>query len=207
MTTLTIHQPEHMPWSGFFHKMAKADIYVLLDNVQFKKNNWQNRNRIVDKNGNELWLSVPIQTKGHITSTISETLINNNEKWHKKYLGRINDCYCKHPCFKEYFPIIEAIINQKHSHLAKLNFDIINFFRKVLGINNKIIWASELGVTGKSSELLVNICQKLNADKYLSGPDGANYMDLNLFAKAGVTVSFHQFTPPVYNSKNYLPDI
>ena len=92
---VSIHQPEHMPWSGFFHKMSLSDVYVLLDNVQYKKNNWQNRNRIVTRNGLQQWITIPVKLKGHMQTTIRDIKINDQEDWRRKYLGRINDSYSK----------------------------------------------------------------------------------------------------------------
>ena len=205
---VTVHQPEHMPWPGFFHKMSQADIYVLLDNVQFKKNNWQNRNRIITSEGEEQWLTIPVKLKGHTETTICEIEINEQEDWRRKYLGRIISSYSKHPYFKTYSEKLFAIINQRHSHLRDLNRDLIDFFRGVLGINNQLMWASDLPVQGRSTELLSSIVKTLGGDIYISGPDGAKYMDLNLFARENIEVVFHHFSPPIYNARSgFLPGL
>lgn len=202
---ITIHQPEHMPWVGYFHKMAQADIYVLLDNVQFKKNNWQNRNRIVDRQGNVQWLSVPVQLSDHFNSTIRETRLDASPVWRRKYLGRIHDAYCRHPFYAQYVDRIREIVMADRELICDLNYDLITFFRQILGLSNRLVWASELGVDGKSSELLLNICTSLNADTYIAGPDGRTYMDMDLFEQAGVAVEFHAFTPPIYPAAHYHP--
>ena len=80
---VTIHQPEHMPWLGFFHKMALADTYVLLDTVQFEKNNWQNRNKFIDRSGNVYWLTVPVNIKGHLSNTINDITIEQTQPWQR----------------------------------------------------------------------------------------------------------------------------
>jgi len=204
---ITIHQPEHLPWIGFFHKMSLADTYVLLDIVQFKKNNWQNRNRIVNRNGEEQWLTVPVFNKGHISSTIKDTLINSHEPWQRKYLGRIQDAYCKHPYYFNYIDEIREIINKNHLTISTLNYDLICFFRKILGLQNRIVWASELKVEGKGSDLLLNICENLGATRYISGPDGKKYLNLNQFEKRQISVEYHNFTHPVYKSENFFPNL
>jgi len=201
---ITIHQPEHMPWLGFFHKMSLADVYVLLDNVQFKKNNWQNRNRIINRNGMEIWLTVPVLTKGHMTSTIKETIIDSHNPWQRNYLGRIQDAYCRHPYYSSYFHEIKRIIYKPHTSIAALNYDFIQFFREILSINNRIIWASDLDVHGKGTDLLLDICTTLNANKYISGPDGRNYLNLEDFKNKQVEVEFHHFLYPVYPAQHYL---
>ncbi len=204
MTVVTIHQPEHMPWSGFFHKMAQADRYVLLDSVQFKKNNWQNRNRIVDRQGKEQWLTVPVQMKGHINSTIAETEIQNNQPWQRKYWGRLHDAYCKYPFYKEYAPALKEIIYAGHTHLIDLNMELIDFFLEKFSITTPLVRSSTLDVSGKSTALLVSICKAMKADTYIAGSDGANYMDMSLFKAARINIVFHVFSPPVYDAKHYL---
>lgn len=199
---VTIHQPEHMPWPGFFHKMSQADVYVLLDSVQFKKNNWQNRNRIVTRKGEEQWLTVPVELKGHTDKTIREIRINDQQDWRRKYWGRINDSYCKHPYFKDYADDLSRIIHLGHARLCDLNCDLIDFFRSVLGVDNRLVWASELPVEGESTQLLISILKSLDARTYISGPDGANYLDLDAFAHEKIEVVFQRFSPPTYYARN-----
>ena len=199
---VTIHQPEHMPWAGFFHKMSLADKYVILDNVQFKKNNWQNRNRIISRNGDAQWLTVPVMLKGHTESTIRDIKINEQDDWRRKYWGRIHDSYCKYPYFSHYADQLKDVLNKRHSYIYELNCELISFFRNVLGINNEVVLASELSVQGNSSDLLVSIVKTVGGTTYLSGPDGSKYMDLDLFSKNNIEVIFHQFTPPNYTSDN-----
>lgn len=203
---VTIHQPEHMPWSGYFHKMAQADVYVFLDNVQFKTNNWQNRNRIIDRHGKEQWLTVPVKLKGHMQTIIRRIEINNLSDWRRTYWGRIKDSYCKHPYFTLYSEKLQEILNRNHTYLYEINRDLIDFFRAELAISNKLVWASDLDVSGQSTELLLAIVKAVQGTVYLSGPDGAHYMDLERFKQENVPVIFHEFTPPVYIGKNgFIP--
>lgn len=204
---LTIHQPEHMPWVGYFHKMAQADCYVLLDSVQFKKNNWQNRNRIMGRDGSVQWLTVPIQIKGHIESTIAQTPIQNDPAWQRKYLGRIHEAYRRHPHFSTYIDELEGIIQQPWQLIVEFNMALIEFFRRVTEITTPLVRSSTLPVAGKSTDLLVAICTYLKAAVYLSGPDGRNYLDLDAFAHAGVGVEYHKFTPPVYPAPHFAPGL
>ncbi len=202
---LTIHQPEHMPWLGFFHKMALADSYVLLDNVQFKVNNFQNRNRIVTRQGEALWLTVPVENKDHLETAIADMKIAPIVNWRKKYWGRIKDNYCKHPYFKTYAEELEALIMKDDNLLVNLNLALIDFFRKVLRIETPMVRASTLSAKGKATELLVNLCQEMKADRYLSGPDGRNYLELSRFDDAGILVEFHEFKHPDYGGLNFQP--
>lgn len=202
---VTIHQPEHLPWTGFFHKMSLADAYVILDIVPFTKNNWQNRNKLADRAGNELWVTVPVLMKGHTTGTIRDMKIDNSREWRRKYLGRVEQAYCRHPYYPHYAPSLRGIIMRPYTGLAELNIALIGFFRRVLGIHTPIWLASELGVSGKQSGLLLDICRKLDADVYLSGPCGRDYLDCALFEREGIRIDFHEFRPPVYAAECYIP--
>jgi hypothetical protein len=204
---VTIHQPEHLPWTGFFHKMSMAEAYVILDAVPFTKNNWQNRNKLVDREGKEFWVTVPVIMKGHTTSTIRNIAIDNAQEWRRKYLGRIEQAYCRHPFYPQYAPDLRAIVMHPHLRLFELNMALIRFLRQAMGISTPIWMASELGVSGKQSTLLLDICRKLDADRYLSGPSGRNYLDRELFARAGIGIDFHEFKPPAYKAEQYVPGL
>jgi len=204
---VTIHQPEHMPWPGFFHKMAQADQYVLLDVVQFETNYWQNRNRIVTREGAECYLTVPVLTKGHISCAIRDIRINNAEKWQKKYWGRMHNAYCRHPFWKEYCGELERIIWERHDLLLDINMALIHFFRRILSVGTPMIRASELSAEGRGTALLVGLCGQCAASVYLSGPTGRSYMDMRQWDEAGIAVRFHSFTPPVYPAPHYLPGL
>lgn len=202
---VTIHQPEHLPWTGFFHKMAQADIYVLLDIVQFTKNNWQNRNKLVDPNGREFWATVPVLLKGHTSTTIRDIRIDNSQDWRRKYWARIEDAYRKHPFFNRYAREVHEIVMEPFDRLVAFNSRLIDFFRKALGIRNRLLMASDLRPSGKRSELLLDICRKLGAATYLSGPSGQDYLKKEIFQEAGVEIQYHSFAAPVYPAPRFVP--
>ena len=109
MKIITIHQPEHLPWLGLFNKIAKAETFVLLDTVQFEKNYFQNRNRIMGTSGEAQWIGIPVNTKNHEENNIKNTKIQiagNTKNWKKEYLRTITYCYSKYPFFNDVFPII-----------------------------------------------------------------------------------------------------
>ena len=194
---VTIHQPEHLPWLGFFHKMMGADVFVLLDNVQFRKNYFQNRNRIRTPNGSQ-WLTVPLQ-KAPLDTNICDTVIGHGDgKWCRKAVRSVEQCYSKAQYFKDYFDDFTQIYQDPGRHLSEFNTRLIRFLMSALGIKREILMASEMGVGGKRGDLLLAICQVLEADIYLSGISGREYLDLERFAKAGIAVSFQEFHHPIY---------
>lgn len=194
---VTIHQPEHLPWLGFFNKADQADILVLLDNVQFRKNYFQNRNKILSSNG-PMWLTVPVLTKGHISKTIKDMEIDNKSNWRNKHWKSIEMNYCKHKYFDNYADFLGKTYGHIWDRLVDLNEHLIKFFFDVLGIQTKMLRASDIGVEGSSSHLLLDICMKANADAYLAGQSAADYLDETIFCEKGVQVIHHKFSHPEY---------
>ena len=103
---VAIHQPQYLPWLGYFNKMMASDIFCYLDNVQYKKNEWQNRNKILSKDGWQ-WLTVPVLHR--FGQDIREIVINSTERWRHKHLQALQTNYAKAPFFKKYFPEIQSL--------------------------------------------------------------------------------------------------
>lgn len=194
---VTIHQPEHLPWLGFFNKADQADILVLLDTVQFRKNYFQNRNRILTSNGPS-WLTVPVLMKGHISRTIKDMEIDCKQEWHCKHWRSIEVNYCKHKFFRDYGHFFKETYKRPWHLLAELNEHVIRFFFEALGIKTKIVRASDLGVSGSSSDLLLDICLKMKADAYLAGQSAQDYLDETIFLDKGIEIVHHKFNHPEY---------
>lgn len=200
---VTIHQPEHLPWLGFFNKIAKAELFVILDSVQYEKNYFQNRNRIMGTNGVQ-WISVPVSNKGHIDGTIATTLIANdpkNSKWKQKYLQTIKLSYGKHPFFNETFSVLEKAMLSEDANLCELNIAIIKAFCEQLEIHPDYIRSSELSVDGLKSDLILNICKATGADLYIAGPSGRDYLDMESFASQNIEIRFNDYHHPTYVQK------
>lgn len=199
---ITIHQPEHMPWLGFFNKMLKSEIFVILDNVQFEKNYYQNRNRILGNNGAQ-WLNVPTETKGHMDKTIREIKIANTTQpnWKKKYLLTLELNYCKHPFFNDIFPPIKNILEIHDEYLCDLNVSLILYFAQLLNADCQFLYASQMNLNGKKSNLIYQICKQLGAGTYISGSSGRDYMNLDVFCNDGIQVKFNDYVHPIYAQK------
>lgn len=200
---VAIHQPEHLPWLGFFNKLDQADLFVLLDVVQFRKNYFQNRNRILSPGG-PTWITVPVRTKGHMTRTIREMEIGHQsmeergEDWRARHLDQIRSAYGEHPYFDFVFPGLERLYARRWRYLADVNEAIIRLFVSLLRIATPILRASQLEVHGSSSSLLLQICRRVGANVYLSGPSGRDYLDESIFEEARVEVRYHGFQHPSY---------
>lgn len=196
---VTIHQPEHLPWLGFFDKVRQADLFVILDSVQYRKRYFQNRNKIRSANG-FLWLTVPVRVKGKYTQPINKVQIDNenNPRWQEKHWQTLIRSYKKAPCFDRYSPFFEMLYRQEWKYLVDLNETIIRYCLEVLGIRVKILRASSLELAKKKGELMLEISQKVKAQTYLSGISGKEYLDRDLFARSGIQLKFQEFYHPIY---------
>lgn len=200
---ITIHQPEHLPWLGLFNKIAKADVFVILDSVQYEKNYFQNRNRILGTNGVQ-WISIPVSNKGHMDGSIAKTLIATdpkNIKWKEKYLQTIKQSYGKYPFFNDVYPLLEEAINTNTEYFCEINIAIIKAFCDKLDIHPEYIRSSELNVNGLKSDLILDICKEVKADLYIAGPSGRDYLDMQSFKDAGIEVKFNDYCHPTYQQK------
>ena len=197
---ITIHQPEHLPWLGLFNKIAKAEKYVILDSVQYEKNYFQNRNRILGTNGVQ-WMSIPVSNKGHMNGSIASTTISDdpkNVRWKEKYLQTIRMSYGKYPFFNEVFPLLEECIRIDTPYFCEINIAIIKSFCDHLDIHPEYIRSTELNVDGLKSSLILDICKEVNTDIYIAGPSGRDYLDLDSFNEAGIRVVFNDYHYPEY---------
>ena len=199
--TVSIHQPEHLPWTGLLHKIAHSDIHVVLDNVQFEKNNFQNRNRVYTSQGCH-WLTVPIQTRGLFDKHITDMVLMEN--WKKKYLPTLIMTYARSPFAVDIEPILMYLKTTSTANLAVLNIDLMNLFFNLLDIQTPIVLASILPIhtIGKKNERLVNILSYLNATQYIIGAGGLAYIDYNLFEKHNIQLKVHSFKHPQYTPFN-----
>jgi WbqC-like protein family len=198
MTIVTIHQPEHLPWLGFFDKMRQADIFVLLDTTQFAKDDFQNRNRIKTKSGST-WLTVPVFKKGRSEQLLLDTEICNDRNWRNQCWSAIYQNYREAPYFDKHKSFFEDLYAHKWSKLVDFNLSIIQYLAEQLGLKTKLVKASELGVYERgSTNVNLTICRKLDADIYLSGKYGKQYLDESQFEEYKIKVKYQDFQHPVY---------
>jgi len=207
MITIAIMQPTYLPWLGYFNLIDRSDIFVFLDSVQFDKRSWQQRNRIKTSNG-ELMLTVPVLTKGRYDQKICDVMIDKSQKFEKKHLNAIRSNYRKSKFFDNYYFELENIYNGQIEKLSDLNVKLIKWLSEKLGITLKLLSSSQLDVRGSKVELLVNICNKLGGDNYLSPVGSKDYIDENnLFSKFKINLSYQEFFHPRYSQLfgDYLP--
>lgn len=194
---LSGHQPNYLPWIGYFHKVSLSDKHILVDNVQYNKKHVTNRNKIKTPEGS-VFLTVPVLTKGKFYQQIDEVRINNNEPWSKKHWKALNYYYVKTPFFKEYIGFFKGVYSQRWDLLVDLNIYILDYLFDTLGIRVPILRASEEGITGKKNELIVNLVKETGCDTYLSGSGARKYMDEEFLASKGIDHTYQDFHHPTY---------
>jgi hypothetical protein len=194
---LSVHQPQYLPWLGYFHKIAKSDRFVFLDNVQYKEREFQNRNKIRTQKG-WMWLTVPVVSRGERKQKISEVRIDNDMPWQRKHWGSIKTAYSTAAYFKDYAAFFEEIYSKKWEWFLDLNVHIISFILNELSITTPISFESDLKITSTKTQRIIDICKKLNAGTYLSGIGGKDYLEEELFAQNGITLRYQEFKHAQY---------
>jgi hypothetical protein len=185
--------------------MDQADIFVFLDNVQFSKQSWQQRNRIRTQKGLE-WITVPVLSKGKLHQLINQVTIIQSNLFPRTHLRAIEMNYERAPFFKKYFPEFRKFLTDGSISLSELNMSIISWASSVMEIKTKLVRSSDLSIQGKRSFLLVEICNKFNANNYLSTIGAREYLkeDYNEFLSYGIKVLLHNYDHPEY-SQVYSP--
>ena len=194
---VTIHQPNFAPWTGYFDKMTRADVFVLLDTVPFTKGGFQNRVKVKGPNGPQ-WLTVPVHTKGRMGQPTNEVETNELKPWRSDHIKTLRALYGRCPGFEAARAMLEAVHARGTTKLADLCVDLITRLRDHYEIPTRLVRASELKATGTASELLAAITAELGGDVYLSGPSGRNYLDKSVFAERDIALDYHSFTPTPY---------
>lgn len=191
-----IHQPQFLPWLGYLHKINSVDKFVFLDNVQFKKNEFQNRNRLLIA-GTVRWLTVPVSFS--FGDTLMETHIAETVPWRKKMMHTLDLNYTKTPYFQEFRDGFERVIEQEWENLAELNEATVRWLMKCFDIRTELSISSQFpDISPDPTRRLIDICRRVGADTYLSGAGGHKYLEPSEFEKAGIKLEFQRFEHPVY---------
>jgi len=195
MKIIAIHQPNFLPWPGFFHKWMLADAMVLLDTVQYEKNEWQNRNRIKTASGTQ-WITVPVNYR--YPQKINEVTIADRH-WVRKMSASIEQSCAKASYFGAYWPPVREALNGDYDRLMDLNVALIRLLGGVLGCAAPLRLASEFAVDHTDpTKRLIEICSAMGGDGYLSGQEGRTYLQRKAFAQSGIALYFQQVVAPEY---------
>ena len=199
---VSIHQPNYLPWLGFFDKIKRSDLFVIFDDVQFPrgKKHFGHRNQIKTPNGTK-WLSVPIKNKSDMVS-FNDTIINYDIDWHQEHLRLMELNYKDSPYFNDYYQDLEYIIEGEYESLTELSTDLIRYFMSKLNIRTTIARSSELSSEyQKGSDKIFSILENVNATDYLtgSGPGSQRYIDEEEFKKREISLHWQNYECKEYN--------
>ena len=202
---VSIHQPNYLPWLGFFDKIKQSDVFVIFDDVQFPrgKKHFGHRNKIKTLSGDK-WLTVPISNKSNLVS-FNDTIINYDTEWNKEHIRLIELFYSKTPYFDKYFPNLLDIISIEHKSLTELSVSLIKYFLKELNIKTQLKYSSEISDSDLyGSDKIFNILEKLNTTQYItgSGSGSMRYIDESGFNERDIKLKWQHYEHPHYNQLN-----
>lgn len=191
---ICILQPNYLPWKGVFDLINRVDVFVFLDDVQYTEHDWRNRNKIKTKDGVK-WIVVPVKNSKRRGQLILEAEIDNRTNWQRKHYNSFVMNYSRAPYFKDHRWIIEKIFMEKNwDNISELNIHSTRLIADVLGIQTHFKKSSELKIkTDDKQERIIEICKKLGAKEYLSGPAAREYLNLSVFNQNDIKVEFIEY--------------
>jgi hypothetical protein len=190
MKKIAIVQSCYIPWKGYFDLIAQADEFIFLDDAQYTRRDWRNRNRIKSAHGT-MWLTIPVETKGQYLAPIQE-INGQGQRWSDKHWNSIRHAYSKAPAFKEHGPWIESLYrNVSDINLSRINHRFTQEICNFLGISTPLRWSTDFGeniLTG--TDRLIELCRRSKAEEYLSGPSAVAYLEEQKFQEAGIGLTY-----------------
>lgn len=197
------HQPHYFPWLGYLDRMRQADLFVVLDHVQFERSGYQNRTQIL-VNGLTQWLTLPVVHRSQQERIIDKQIDNppdpNRQYPGCKHYKTLRHAYRDAPFFSDYAPTLLKILESRSNSLVEINQRSLDFLREAFAIHTPLIRSSELDIRGARSEMILNLCRETGADTYLGGMGGSrDYLDQQLFIDAGIEIAWQDFRSPVYS--------
>ena len=203
---IAISQPTYLPWQGYFALIDYVDEFVFLENIQFNKRSWQQRNKIVS-NEKEIFLTIPVKTKGKFSQIISEVEIDNFEKNKIKHIISIKNAYSKCKYFDQYFDSLEKILMKDHTKLSELNKELIVHICKILDIKTVLSNDRTFNLSSKKTDYLKDICVMKKCDHYISTLGSKIYFrEIKHFSNTKIKIDYFDFKDIKYpqNSKNFI---
>ncbi len=203
------HQPDYLPYTGFFARMLMVDTFVLVDHVQFEKKSFQSRNRVAGNSGPVL-LSVPVRSRGRFTQSIMDVEIAEPAgRWRTAHWRTLEHCYGKAKAFELHAPFFERLYQCGWKRLSDLNITIIEYLCCCFSIATPRRRSSVLGLTSRKTALIVDLCDAYGAKQYVSGPGGIAYVDDRKLEQAGLRSTYAWYEPVAYvrGGQPFIPDL
>lgn len=201
---VAIVQSSYIPWKGYFDLIRAADEFILLDDVQFTRRDWRNRNRIKAQHG-VAWLTIPVVVKGRYSQSIQETVVAD-PRWGVHHWNTLRANYARSPWFDRYAPQLEPLFLQPSSdRLSAINRAFIEAITGILGARTVLRWSSEYAPASGRNERLISLCHQAGATEYLSGPSARDYLDEGAFRAAGIQLTVVDYSGYPEYAQPYPP--
>ena len=195
---LSIMQPAYLPWAGYFDRLLKSDLHIVLDHVQLERRGFSHRNKLRTAQGN-IWLTLPVRkTASRSELTIDAALVNDEVRWRRQHLATLRHNYARAPFFAGYEPVFRTAYAEAGERLVDVIDTFMTILLQALEIETPMLRSSGMGVTSAKSQLILDLCLETGADQYLSGPFGRDYLDRDAFKRAGIEILWHDYDHPVY---------
>jgi hypothetical protein len=194
-----ILQPSYIPWRGFFHQIQRADLFIFYDDVQYDKHGWRNRNQIKTAQGKQ-WLTIPVHSAGATQGLlIKDVKIDWSKPWAKNHWKTLSFSYAKAPHLRTYAEICGSFYQRHDEFLADFTIETTIALARELGIDQtRFMRASELNAGGEKTDRLIAVLKKVGATHYISGPSARDYIELEKFEQAGITLEYMEYNYPEY---------
>jgi hypothetical protein len=212
VTTVAIHQPNFFPWLGYFEKIVRSDVFILLDHVQFQKTGgtWSNRVKLL-VGGEARWVTAAIVRNYHGVRAINEMEFQPGDPWREKLLKSLAGSYGRAPFYRDTMELIEPLICNPENNLARYNGAAILAITQRLGLPiEKLRWSSEMNADRQASEMLIALTREAGCSAYMCGGGAEGYQEDAAFAAAGIDLIYQNFRHPVYpqvGTKNFSPGL
>ena len=192
---LAIIQSSYISWKGYFDIINDVDVFVFLEDVQFTKQDWRNRNKVKTKDGVK-WLSVPVKaSKHHMSQQIHEVIVDSNSSWQRKHFNTFQMLYAKAKYYADYKYLIDDFyLNKKWESLSEMNIYMTKEICRVLGVKAEFYNSKDFNFKEIKTDKLVNICKHFGADYYLSGPAAMDYIEPEEFEEAGIVLEYKDYS-------------
>ena len=191
----SIHQPDYIPYIGYFYKISKSKIFVFLDDVQFSNDNMHHWNKIKTPQG-ECRLKIPVDYK--FGDNINQVRTKDELGWKEKHIKTIEMNYKKAPYFQDVFPGFASLLLKDYQNLSLMNIALNKYFCKGFGFEIEFILSSKMNIDSFKEDRVIDICCAIGADKYISGHGAKAYQDENNFTKNGLKLVYTDYTPFEY---------
>ena len=192
MKKVGVVQSNYIPWKGYFDMIAAVDEFILLDDVQYTRRDWRNRNQIKTPSGLQ-WLTVPVEVKGKYSQKIRDTEIHGTE-WAASHWKSLWQNYRRAECFAEVAAWVEPLyLGETYSHLSQLNRKFIEAICRYLEIQTRITDSCDYRLPEGKTERLASLCAQAGGDEYISGPRAKDYVDEGVFEAMGIKLTWFDY--------------